>query len=82
LAKKALSAVTKVFQCSFFKRLKLITGDEFKWQKYQELTRELVKERVIERQEVKGEGELKDKFFLIYPAKRGSRKLILLLVTI
>ena len=52
-----------MFQYKFFKTLKLITGDEFKWQKYQELTRELDKKKVIERQEVKEEEELKDNFF-------------------
>ena len=61
--KKHLSAVTKVFQYKFFKTLKLITGVEFKWQKYPELTRELDKERVIERLEVKGEEELKDNLY-------------------
>ena len=44
-----------------FQTLKLITGVEFKWQKYQELTRELDKRRVIKKLEVKGEEELKDK---------------------
>ena len=64
MAKKAFKCCNKGVPVQVFQTLKLITGVEFKWQKYQELTKELDKKKVIKRLEVKGEEELKDNLYL------------------